>query len=155
GEMGRKGTVEVFYRDGNPKAKCAYAWTYRDGDQNKTIPVLGIPPVDSPQSSVKVAIASRGVLISQQRKSRMRDKKKKTKKQIKSKTSSHQKMLKAAAGELTKRRQTLVEDHQARSFPSGSNYAAEPAAIRWRGFLCMHSAAMAEIVVQIRALPSG
>ena len=30
----------------------------RDGDQNKSIAVLEIPPVDSPQSAVKVAIAS-------------------------------------------------------------------------------------------------
>src|SRR6266571_7690219 len=78
-----EGTVEVFDLVGHLQAKRAYAWTYRDGDQNKTITVLGIPPVDSPQSAVKVAVAARGVLISQQRKSRMRDKKKKTKKQIK------------------------------------------------------------------------
>ena len=83
GKIAWQGTVEVFDLVGHPKARRAYAWTYRDGDQNKTIPVLGIPPVDSPQSAVKVAITSRGVLISQQRKSRMRDKKKKTKKQIK------------------------------------------------------------------------
>jgi hypothetical protein len=44
---------------GHPKAKRAYAWTYREGDQNKTIAVLEIPPVDSPESAVKVAIASK------------------------------------------------------------------------------------------------
>ena len=44
---------------GHPKAKRAYAWTYRKGDQNKTIAVLEIPPVDSPESAVKVAIASK------------------------------------------------------------------------------------------------
>ena len=54
-----QGTVEVFDLIGHPKAKRAYAWTYRDGTQNKTIAVLGIPPVDSPQSAVKVAIASK------------------------------------------------------------------------------------------------
>jgi hypothetical protein len=32
---------------------------HRDGDQNKTVAVLEIPPVDSPQSAVKVAIASK------------------------------------------------------------------------------------------------
>jgi hypothetical protein len=31
-----------------------------DGDQNKTIAVLEIPPVDSPQSAVEVAVASKG-----------------------------------------------------------------------------------------------
>jgi hypothetical protein len=44
---------------GHPKAKRAYAWTYRDGDQDKTMAVLGIPPVDSPQAAVKVAIAAK------------------------------------------------------------------------------------------------
>jgi hypothetical protein len=37
-----------------------YAGTYRDGDKNKTIAVLEIPPVDSPESAVKVAIAAKG-----------------------------------------------------------------------------------------------
>ena len=59
GQTAWEGTVEVFELVGHPEAKCAYAWTYRDGGQEKTIAVLGIPPVDSPQSAVKVAIASR------------------------------------------------------------------------------------------------
>ena len=54
-----EGTVEVFDLVGHEKAKRAYAWSYRDGDQNKSIAVLEIPPVDSPQSAVKVAIASK------------------------------------------------------------------------------------------------
>jgi hypothetical protein len=54
------GTVEVFDLIAHPKAKRAYAWSYRDGDENKTTAVLEIPPVDSPQTAVKVAIASRG-----------------------------------------------------------------------------------------------
>ena len=53
------GIVEVFALVGHPQAKRAYAWTYRDGDQNRTTVVLKIPPVDSPQSAVKVAIASK------------------------------------------------------------------------------------------------
>lgn len=44
GRLG-KGTVEVFDLIGHPKAKRAYAWSYRDGDQHKTIAVLAIPPV--------------------------------------------------------------------------------------------------------------
>ena len=51
---------EVFDLVGHLQAKRAYAWTYPDGDQNKTFTVLGIPPVDSPQSAVKVAIAAKG-----------------------------------------------------------------------------------------------
>ena len=60
GKIAWRGTVEVFGLIGHPQAKRAYAWTYRDGKQNKTIAVLEIPPVDSPQSAVKVAIASKG-----------------------------------------------------------------------------------------------
>ncbi len=59
GKTAWQGTVEVFDLIGHQKAKRAYAWTYRDGDQNKTVAVLEIPPVDSPQSAVKVAIASK------------------------------------------------------------------------------------------------
>jgi len=60
GKVAWQGTVEVFDLIGHAKAKRAYAWTYRDGDQNKTVAVLGIPPVDSPQNAVKVAIAAKG-----------------------------------------------------------------------------------------------
>ena len=59
GKTARQGTVEVSDLIGHPKAKRTYGWNYRDGDQNKTLAVLGIPPVDSPQSAVKVAIASK------------------------------------------------------------------------------------------------
>jgi len=60
GKTAWRGTVEVFDLIGHPKAKRVYAWTYRDGDQNKTVTVLGIQPVNSPQTAVKVAIASKG-----------------------------------------------------------------------------------------------
>ena len=60
GETAWEGIVEVFDLVGHPKAKRAYAWSYREGDQTKTTTVLGLPPVDSPQSAVKVAIASKG-----------------------------------------------------------------------------------------------
>ena len=59
GQTAWEGTIEVFDLVGHREAKRAYAWMYRDGGQEKTIAVLGIPPVDSPQSAVKVAIASR------------------------------------------------------------------------------------------------
>ena len=59
GQTAWEGTVEVFDLVGHPKAKRAYAWRHRDGDQNKTFAVLEIPPVDSPESAVKVAIASK------------------------------------------------------------------------------------------------
>ena len=54
-----EGTVEVFDLIGHLQAKRAYAWSYRDGNQNKTMAVLEIPPVDSPESAVKVTIGSK------------------------------------------------------------------------------------------------
>ena len=58
GQTAWEGTVEVFDLVAHPQAKRAYAWSYRDGDQNRTSAVLEIPPVDSPQNAVKVAIAA-------------------------------------------------------------------------------------------------
>ena len=55
------GDVEVFDLTGHPKAKHAYGWSHPDGDDNKTerfVTVLEIPPVDSPQTAVKMAIYS-------------------------------------------------------------------------------------------------
>jgi hypothetical protein len=60
GQTAWEGTVEVFDLVGHPEAKHAYAWRYRDGDENRIVTVLQIAPVDSPQSAVKVAIASKG-----------------------------------------------------------------------------------------------
>jgi hypothetical protein len=54
-----EGMVEVFELIGHPKAKRAYAWVYRDDQQNDSIVVLEIPPVDCPQSAVKLAVASK------------------------------------------------------------------------------------------------
>jgi hypothetical protein len=59
GKTAWSGIVEVFALVGHPTAKYAYAWTYRDGNQNKTTVVLKIPPVDSPQTAVRIAIASK------------------------------------------------------------------------------------------------
>jgi hypothetical protein len=59
GQTAWQGLVEVFDLIGHPQAKRAYAWSYRDGDKIKSITILEIPPVDSPQSAVKVAIASK------------------------------------------------------------------------------------------------
>jgi len=58
-ETAWEGTVEVFDLVGHPKANRAYACSYRDGDETKSITVLQIAPVDSPESAVKVAIASK------------------------------------------------------------------------------------------------
>ena len=51
------GTVEVFNLLGHTEAKRCYAWQHRRGDETKTVTVLETPPVDSPQTAVKVAIS--------------------------------------------------------------------------------------------------
>jgi hypothetical protein len=54
-------TVEVFAITGHPKATRCYAWSHRSGPDYKDerfIAVLEIPPVVSPETAVKVAIAA-------------------------------------------------------------------------------------------------
>jgi hypothetical protein len=56
-----QGIVEVFSLQGHPKAKRAYAWSHVHGakdDDERFVAVLGLPPVTSPATAVKVAIAS-------------------------------------------------------------------------------------------------
>ena len=55
------GVVEVFALTGHPKAKRAYAWSHRagaDDSDERFVTVLELPPVTSPQTAVKIAIAS-------------------------------------------------------------------------------------------------
>jgi len=62
GEVAWDGIVETFGIEGNPKAKRCYAWSFlQDGEAQYTT-VLEIPPVDSPQSAVRAAIASKARL---------------------------------------------------------------------------------------------
>ena len=61
GETVWKGVVEQFELVGHPKAKRCYAWSHRDGpidSEERFVAVLELPPVDSPQSAVKVAIVA-------------------------------------------------------------------------------------------------
>jgi hypothetical protein len=48
-----QGTVEVFDLLCHGAAR-AYAWQYEEGKETKTVAVLEIPRVDSPQTAVKV-----------------------------------------------------------------------------------------------------
>ncbi|MCX6898592.1 MAG: hypothetical protein NT105_07815 [Verrucomicrobia bacterium] len=60
GQTAWKGVVEVFDLIGHPKAKRCYAWSHLDGERDERrnyVTVLEIPPVESPQTAVKVAIA--------------------------------------------------------------------------------------------------
>lgn len=56
-----RGVVEVFEVKDHPKAKTCYAWSHLDGDDDsgeRIVTVLGILPVVSPETAVKVAAAS-------------------------------------------------------------------------------------------------
>ena len=58
GQTAWEGMVEVFGLIDHLKAKRAFAWSYHDGNQNKTVAVLAVPPADTAQNAVKMAIAS-------------------------------------------------------------------------------------------------
>jgi hypothetical protein len=61
GETVWKGEVEVFDLQGHPKAKRCYGWSHPEGQDNqgeRFVAVLEIPPVDSPQTAVKMSIYS-------------------------------------------------------------------------------------------------
>ena len=51
------GIVRVFRFPDHPKARRCYAWTYRQGEEIKSVTVLELPPVESAESAVKAAIA--------------------------------------------------------------------------------------------------
>ena len=58
GKIAWDGVVETFDLEGYPQAKRCYAWSFRENGEPKYTTVLELPPVDSPQTAVKVAIAS-------------------------------------------------------------------------------------------------
>jgi len=50
-----KGDVEVFDLSGHPKAKRCFGWSH--GEPEEFITILELPPVNSPESAVKVGVA--------------------------------------------------------------------------------------------------
>ena len=61
GQTAWDGEVEIFDLNGHAKAKRCYAWGYPNDqkpDKLDMVAVLEIPPVVSPETAVKVAIAS-------------------------------------------------------------------------------------------------
>lgn len=50
-----RGDVEVFHLTGHPRAKRCYGWTH--GEPEEFVTILELPPVDSPQSAVRVGVA--------------------------------------------------------------------------------------------------
>ena len=59
GKVAWDGVVATFSIKGHPKAKRCYAWSFVKNGETQYTTVLEIPPVDSPQTAVKVAIASK------------------------------------------------------------------------------------------------
>lgn len=56
GETVWEGDVEEFAVAGHPKAKAAYAWSYRDdAGELRHVAVLGVPPINSAVDAVKAA----------------------------------------------------------------------------------------------------
>lgn len=59
GKVAWEGVVEVFALSTHPKAKHCYAWGYQtDSGKWEAVAVLELPPVTSPETAVKVAIAA-------------------------------------------------------------------------------------------------
>lgn len=54
-----EGVVESFAITGHPKAKRCYAWSFQDRGETRYMTVVEIPPVVSPQTAVRAAIASK------------------------------------------------------------------------------------------------
>ena len=52
-----KGSLEVFLLEGHREATICYGWREFDGQEVKYVTVLEIPPVNSPESAVRAAIA--------------------------------------------------------------------------------------------------
>ena len=53
-----EGVVETFALIGHPKAKRCYAWSYQDKGEAQYVTALEIPPVESPITAVRAAIAA-------------------------------------------------------------------------------------------------
>lgn len=54
-----EGNVAIFDLKGHPKAKRAYGWAYQDDAETRFVAVLEIPPVDSANTAVRLAIAQK------------------------------------------------------------------------------------------------
>lgn len=58
GKVAWEGVVEAFELTGHPHAKRCYAWSFMDKGEPQYVTVLEIPPVDSAQTAVQIAIAA-------------------------------------------------------------------------------------------------
>ena len=53
-----EGVVEVFDLEGHPEAKRAYGWLKWEGENAQYTTEMEIPPVDSPNTAVRAALAA-------------------------------------------------------------------------------------------------
>ena len=53
-----EGVVESFELTGHPLAQRCYAWSFEEAGETRYIGVLELPPVESPPTAVRAAIAS-------------------------------------------------------------------------------------------------
>ena len=60
GEVAWDAVVATFALEGHPKAKRCYAWSFIEDGETHYTTMLEIPPVDSPESAVRVSIATQG-----------------------------------------------------------------------------------------------
>jgi hypothetical protein len=60
GKVAWDGVVEAFELTGHPRAKRCYSWSYMDQGERQYVTVLEIPPVDSAETAVKIALAAQG-----------------------------------------------------------------------------------------------
>src|SRR5271154_5089592 len=60
GKVAWDGVVEAFDLTGHPHAKRCYAWSYMNKGEPQYVTVLEIPPVDSAETAVKIAIYASG-----------------------------------------------------------------------------------------------
>jgi hypothetical protein len=59
GQIAWDGVVQIFDLAGHPKAKRCHAWSYLENHKPQCTTVLEIPPVDSAETTVKVAVAAK------------------------------------------------------------------------------------------------
>ena len=52
-----EGFVESFALSQHPKAKRCYAWSFMERDEPRYVAVLELPPITSPHSALRAAIA--------------------------------------------------------------------------------------------------
>ena len=59
GEIAWQGDVEIFDLIKHPKAQHCYAWGYYEGETMHMSAVLGLPPVNSAETAVRVVLAAK------------------------------------------------------------------------------------------------